>query len=38
MVKNKIRKIIKYLSGRLEANGVDVFDIIIFGSQANYLL
>lgn len=34
MVKNKIRKITKYLSSRLEANGVDVFDIILFGSQA----
>lgn len=34
MVKSKVIKIVEYLSSRLEANGVDVTDIIIFGSQA----
>lgn len=34
MVKNKVIKIVKYLSGRLKAGGVDVFDVILFGSQA----
>lgn len=34
MVKSKIRKIVKYLSERLEDRGVDVSDIILFGSQA----
>jgi predicted nucleotidyltransferase len=34
MVKNKVIKIVEYLSSRLEANGVDVSDIILFGSQA----
>ena len=34
MVKNKVIKIVKYLSSRLKANGVNVSDIILFGSQA----
>ncbi len=34
MVKNKVIEIVKYLSDRLQANGVEVADIIIFGSQA----
>ncbi len=34
MVKSKIKKIVKYLSDRLAERGVEVSDIILFGSRA----